>query len=216
MTIALVHSPLVRASASWGRLPGLLGGLVVDVAGDDRPPYWRRFVEAAAQAIPRGSILVGHSGAGPLLPALGEAIGGAGGYVFLDAGLPADGRSRLEMMAEEDAEFAAELRADLEAGQRFPAWTVEAIADLAPDPVALIAALQPRGLDYFTEPIPVPAGWPDAACGYVRTSAAYDVPAAAATALGWPLRRLDAGHFAALLEPDAVAAAIREVIAGWD
>ena len=211
----LVHSPLVRGSASWGRLADLLDARVVDVRGDDRPPYWRRFVDAAAAGLRPGAVLIGHSGAGPLLPAIGAAVGGAGGYVFLDAGLPADGLSRLDMMAGEDPALAAELRSNLVAGQRFPLWTAAQLADLVPDPDALVAGLQPRGLDYFDEPIPVPAGWPEAPCGYLRTSPAYDVPAAAAADLGWPVRRLDIGHFAALRAPEEVAAAIRDLTRGW-
>jgi len=72
-------------------------------------------------------VLVGHSGAGPLLAQVGfarrAARGVVGGYLFLDAGLPRPGRaaSRLDLMTGEDPVLAAELRAALEAGARFPA-----------------------------------------------------------------------------------------------
>src|SRR5215218_7337252 len=102
-TVALLHSPIVGVE-SWGTLPDALrqGGLAVlavRVDGDDRPPYAERYVERAAAAVlaavPRPArplVLVGHSGAGPLLPAVGAALraGGLppGGYLFCDAGLP--------------------------------------------------------------------------------------------------------------------------------
>ena len=73
---------------------------------------------------------------------------------------------------------------------------------------ALIGSLRPRGLAFFTEPLPPAAGWPDAPCGFLRLSAAYDTWAAAAAARGWPTAGLDAGHFHPLVDPDGVAAAL--------
>jgi hypothetical protein len=73
---------------------------------------------------------------------------------------------------------------------------------------ALIGSLRPRGRAFFTEPLPPPAGWPDAPCGFLRPSAAYDGWAAKAAARGWPTAGLDAGHFHPLVDPDGVAAAL--------
>ncbi len=228
-TLVLLHSPLVGV-ASWGTLPEALGragagAVAVAVGGDDRPPFARRYVDEAVAgtlaADPPGPlVLVGHSGAGPLLGAVGAGLAAAGrpagGYLFCDAGLPEDGATRLELLAAEDPEMAAAFRAELERGGRFPEWGDAELAPLVPDPAAraaLIGSLRPRDLAFFTEPLPPAPGWPDAPCGFLRLSAAYDHWAAAAAAQGWPTASLDAGHFHPLADPGEVAAALLGLLA---
>jgi hypothetical protein len=224
-TLVLLHSPLVGVE-SWGRLPEALGrggveAVVVAVDGDDRPPFAERYVRAAVEGVLAGPartgplVLVGHSGAGPLLGAVGAGLRAAGrpcgGYLFCDAGLPQDGASRLELLAVEDEAMAEAFRAELERGGRFPEWGHADLAPLVPDPearAALIGSLRPRGLAFFTEPLPPAPGWPDAPCGFLRLSAVYDQWAEAAAARGWPTAALDAGHFHPLVDPEGVAAAL--------
>lgn len=58
------------------------------------PPFARRQVEVVAETVGwRPTVLVGHSGAGPLLGAMADAIDDVRGCVFVDAGLPTPGRS---------------------------------------------------------------------------------------------------------------------------
>jgi hypothetical protein len=257
-TLVLLHSPLVGVE-SWGALPGALGRggaavLAPRVDGDDRPPFAERYVAAAAGAVLAAApgpalplVLVGHSGAGPLLPAVGAALAAGGlppgGYLFCDAGLPPDGGAaaregaaapgggeptegglgrgrapadRLDLLAEEDAAMAAGFRDELAAGGRFPEWSDRDLEPLVPDPAArggLVASLRPRRLDFFTEPLPVVAGWPDAPCGYLRLSAAYDTWFARAAARGWPNAGLEVGHFHALVDPDGLAGALLALLA---
>lgn len=66
-----------------------------------RLPYWERHAGAVARQL-RGPgsehppILVVHSGAGPLPPAIRRLPGSpVGGDLFVDAGIPDDGRSRI-------------------------------------------------------------------------------------------------------------------------
>jgi len=234
-TVVLLHSPLVGVE-SWGAVPEALrrGGaavLAAPVDDDDRPPYAGRYVaQAAARVLATAPapasplVLAGHSGAGPLLPAVGAALraGGrpVGGYLFCDAVLPVDRGlqvTRLDLLAEEDPALAAGFRAELEAGGRFPGWNDPDLAPLVPDPAtraALLAGLRPRGLDFFTEPLPGgPPSWPDAPCGYLHLSAAYDTWLERAEALGWPAASLRAGHFHALVDPDGLAAAMLALLA---
>jgi alpha/beta hydrolase family protein len=228
-TLALLHSPLVGVE-SWGALPEALerGGVdavAVPVGGDDRPPFAERYVHGAVAGVLAAAregplVLVGHSGAGPLLGAVGAglAAGGrpAGGYLFCDAGLPEDGATRLDLLAAEDPELAAAFRAELARGGRFPTWGDAELAPLVPDPAAraaLIGSLRPRDLAFFTEPLPAAPGWPDAPCGYLRLSPAYRTWAAAAAARGWPTAALEAGHFHPLADPDAVADALLGLLA---
>jgi Alpha/beta hydrolase family len=230
--LVLLHSPLTSVTA-WGRLPRLLGAAagvpvhVVDVDSDDRPPFATRYVAAAAghlaTALRPGEpvLLVAHSAAGPLLPQLAfarrAAHGPVRGYVFLDALLPRPGgpASRLDLLAAEDPGLAAARRTELEAGRSVPSWSSEDLAEDLPDPAdraALLAGVRPRPLAYYTEPVPFPGDWPDAPCGFLRTSAAYDWSARVAAGRGWPVESIDAGHFAALAQPADTAAALLRLI----
>ena len=228
--LALLHSPLVGVE-SWGMLPAVLrrvgaGAVAVAVGGDDRAPFAERYVGGVVAAVMEGPppagplVLVGHSGAGPLLGAVGSRLRGAGrpvgGYLFCDAGLPEDGATRLDLLAVEDPEMAAAFRAELERGGRFPTWSDAELEPLVPDPAAraaLVGSLRPRELGFFTEPLPAAPGWPDAPCGYLRLSAAYDRWAEEAGSRGWPTARIDAGHFHPLVDPDGVATALLGLLA---
>ena len=228
-TMMLLHSPLVGVE-SWGELAAALEragaeAMAVPVAGDERAPfaegYVRGAVDGVLEAAPAGPVvLVGHSGSGPLLGAIGSRLRGrrrpVAGYLFCDAGLPRAGASRLDLLAAEDPAMAAAFRTELERGGRFPEWGDAELAPLVPDPgarAALLGSLRPRGLEFFTEPLPATAGWPDAPCGYLRLSGAYEPWTEEATARGWPVATLDAGHFHPLVDPDGVAAALLGVLA---
>ena len=233
-TLLLCPSPLTRAVV-WGRLPEVLAARgvaaeVLDPVGDDVPPFAVRWVAACATqaaTLPPGPVvLVGHSGAGPLLPRLGGALHAAGrrvsAYVFLDAMLPRDRPgSRLDLMRDEDPEFTEQLHDHLHGGGRFPEWTDDELAEVVPDPAdraALVSGLRPRGDDFFHETLPAPGdgepgGWPDAPCGYLRTSEAYVVPARWAGLRGWPVSEHEAGHFAALRDPEGTAEALLALLA---
>jgi hypothetical protein len=228
-TYVLAHSPLTGPVA-WGRLPSLLqdqgyGVVVINVDDDDEPPYADRYVAQATAAISAASaapmIFVAHSGAGPLLPAITATLTSAhrppGGFIFLDAGIPRPGQpSRLDLLRKEDSSLAAEFLDSLRAGTRFPAWTIDDLADIVPrieDRIALVESLRPRALDFFTEPLPDLEGWPDAPCGYLRTSPAYDFWTREAEQCGWPVTRRELGHFPALANPDATLQALLELVA---
>jgi hypothetical protein len=222
----LAHSPLT-GPAAWGRLPALLreqayAVVVIDVEDDDEAPYAERYATRAATQIaaaepPTPTIFVAHSGAGPLLPAITASLTSSGGYIFLDAGLPRPGRpSRRDLLREEDEGFAAEFVDSLRRGNRFPAWTADDLADLVPDVddrIALMKSLRPRGLEFFSEPLPALEKWPDAPCGYLRTSAAYDLWLHIAEQRGWPAMSRDFGHFPALASPEGTLQALLELAA---
>lgn len=217
-SFALIHSPLVGPT-TWSQIAAVLDrpAIVPELSESGDGAFWERHAISAARAIGNesGVVLVAHSGAGPLLPAIAERLSHRpAGYIFVDAGLPKDGLSRLELMREEDAEFARSFGQYLNDGRSYPNWTDDDLRSLVPERAVreqLIAELRPRAIGFFSEPIPVSSGWPDAACGYVRLSASYDRPFADAQARGWPSRRIDAGHFRMLVDPNAVARAMMEV-----
>ncbi len=181
-------------------------------------PYWRRHARAAAEAfrsIPTGPppILVGHSGAGPLLPAIRQEAGRpVAAYVFVDAGLPKDGQSRLG-----PGEFGQQVRELYAAGDRFPNWSDEDLRAVVPDPELrhrLLSELRPPPLAFWEESIPVFAGWPDAPCAYLRfvPNPSYDDAASEARRRAWPCAEIPGHHFHMLVDPRAVAAAILRLL----
>jgi pimeloyl-ACP methyl ester carboxylesterase len=231
VALVLAHSPLTGPEA-WGHLPATLrelGTRVVVLDVDDRtPPFAASYVADAARQITGAGldepvVLVAHSGGGYLLPQIGATQRAArrtvGGYVFVDAGVPhARGATRLGLLRAEDTDFAAELQALLVAGGVFPTWTDDDLRELIPDDGVrrgLVASLRPRGRDFFVEPLPCPPDWPDAPCGFIKLSAAYEVPARVARSRGWTVRDAPAnqpgGHFAACADPVGVAGMLREV-----
>jgi pimeloyl-ACP methyl ester carboxylesterase len=224
-SFVLVQSPLGGPS-TWEPVAGALRrrGAVATVPALTEPgqgePFWHGHARAPAAALaaaPDGPVvLAGHSGGGPLLPAVRAAAGrAAAAYLFVDSGLPVDGQARLGALAAEDPALAAEFERHLGAGGRYPEWTDEQLASEIPDPAwrrRVLAELRPRARPFWTEPLSVPAGWPDAPCAYLRLSASYLVPARQARERGWPLRELDAGHFHLLTDPDAVAGAMLDLV----
>ncbi len=225
----LIHSPLVGpttwepvAVALRERWRSAMVAPLQDHVYSPRP-YWVQHAEAVKYGLQalrpnRPVILVGHSGAGPLLPVIGARLRQpVAAYLFVDAGIPVDAASRLDLMQREDPVWAAQFEQSLRDGEVFPTWTDEDLAAIVPDAEqrrALLADLRPRDWIFFAEPIPVPGGWPDAPCAYLQFSAAYDEPArqAQAQAQGWPFRHMDAGHFHMLVEPEAVAEAMLELV----
>jgi hypothetical protein len=232
--LVLAHSPLTGPEA-WGVLPDELRRrghpvVVVEVRDDDAAPYATRYVARAALQVRAAcddmrTVLIGHSGAGYLLPLLGAARRAArapvAGYVFLDAALPpARPTSRLDLLRAEAPELADQLGPHLAGGGRFPDWTDDDLRGLVPgDAVrrALVTGLRRRDGDFFAEPIPVAPDWPDAPCGFLRLSPGYDSAARLAGQRGWPpvLGPDDrpGGHFAMLVDPVAVADDLDTVLA---
>ena len=215
----LIHSPLV-GPLTWSRVAEemQLRGLDVVVpalndSSQSQEPFWKQHARSVSEALvelPRNTFvtLVAHSGAGPLLPAIRQSIPNpVHAYVFVDAGIPRDGATRLDLMKSEDPEWAAQFQEELERGGRFPAWSMDDLLEVIPDESLrrqMVAELRPRGLEFFTEPIPVFDGWPDAPCVYIQFSAPYDRPAAQAREAGWASYEMAAGHFHMLVDAKAV------------
>lgn len=189
-TIVLLHSPLTTASA-WGALPEALGAydvVVPEVADDDSPPYLGRYVaraalEIAAARVRPPVVLVAHGDAGPLLPSIGAAQRAAHRLV------------------------GAYVFVDAELPRARPSRRGYASGEV-PEGVAL----RVRDAGFFAEEPPLPQDWPDAPCGYLRTSEGHEGPARQARLRGWPVAEHLAGHFAAALDPAGTAAALGSLL----
>jgi hypothetical protein len=217
--IALVHSPLVGHSV-WGHVGTVLRRNGHRVTVPSLPgvvtggPIWRGQVAVVA-SVDEPTALVAHSGAGPLMPAVVDAVPGSPPVVLVDAALPHPGVSRLDDMPDDPAH---RLRA-LESHGHLPRWhewfPEEALRRLIPDDTLwgeLVASCPDLSLDLMTEPMPDAPDLDPAATSYVRLSAAYDAAADRADSLGWATRRLDLHHLALLTHPAEVAEAVEQAI----
>ncbi|WP_068756140.1 hypothetical protein [Thermobifida cellulosilytica] len=175
----LLHSPL-GAAADWGSLPDDLAArgvetVVVAVTDDDRPPYAARYVaraslQIAAAAPARPLLLVAAGAAGPLVPAVAAAQRAARRTVA--------GYLLVDALLPQPG---TPTRAELAAAQQHL------------DPPV-------RPPDFFTEPLPMTADWPDAPCGYLRTGDGYAHSAHLAELRSWPVRRKHGEPLADALE----------------
>jgi hypothetical protein len=216
---ALIHSPLV-GPLTWILVADQMRQKGMDVivpalvdSSDSEKPFWKQHAESVSRAlahIPKDTslTLVAHSGAGPMLPIIRRFIANpVNAYVFVDAGIPRNGATRLDLMKSEDPEWAKQFHQELEQGEHFPNWNFDDLKEVLPDESLreqMVAEIRPRGLSFFTEPIPVFDGWPDAPCVYIQFSAAYERPATQARQAGWQTHELQAGHFHMLVDAKTV------------
>jgi hypothetical protein len=223
----LIHSPLV-GPLTWSLVAAELRGRGFDVlvpnmedSPNSREPFWKQHAESVSRALAHvpnetSLTLVAHSGAGPLLPAIRQSIPyPVKTYVFVDAGIPRDGASRLDLMKLEDPEWANEFQQELERGEHFPTWSFDDLQEVIPDASLrrqMVAELRPRALDFFTEPIPVFDGWPDAPCIYLQLSPAYEWDAEQARKGDWQVHILEAGHFHMLVDAKSVTSLIVDAV----
>jgi hypothetical protein len=225
VTFVLVHSPLVGPS-SWEptaraltrrgcrcRVPAVPGGSI---------PAWRDWADAVSDAMEPNeaaepAVLVGHSAAGLLLPAIATRTR-AVGLVFVDARIPpGDG-----VVAPAEEQFMTFVRARAGADGLLPPWSRwwgdEVVEGLVPDPVARtrFEADAPRlPVSWFDDVAAVPA-WSGLAAGYVQLSPAYAEAAVAARSHGWPVETVDGTHVSTVAHPEAVASAILAVLTRLD
>ena len=215
----LIHSPLV-GRLTWSLVADHMRRLdltafipTLSDSPDSKEPYWKQHAASVARIladIPKDAVLtlVAHSGAGPLLPAIRQSIPNpVHAYVFVDAGIPRNTATRLDLMKLEDLDWANDFERQLERGERFPTWSMDDLQSVIQDDALrrqMVAELHPRGSDFFTEPIPVFAGWPDAPCIYVQFTSAYDWDSTQAQGFGWPTYKLEAGHFHMLVDAKEV------------
>ncbi len=164
----------------------------------------------------RRTVLVGHSGAGPLLAAAGDACGGVDGYVFVDAGLPTPGQSWFETVPAELAEQVHGIARDGWLPPWSEWWSPDEMAELLPDAQVrehFATGCPPLPVAMFEEALPPSPGWASRPGAYLRLSDVYEESAGQARALGWPVIELDGHHLSVLTEPELVMEAILDLVA---
>jgi pimeloyl-ACP methyl ester carboxylesterase len=224
-TLLFVHSP-VAGPSTWTYTADMLqqrgfGCVVPDLTGvaTMEPPFYPKYAVAAAAAVNDTSdtvVVVGHSAAGALLPAIAEAVGDrTRGAVFVDAMLPQPGRSWFDTAP---PELTAQLRGLADRGL-LPPWhewfPPGMLAELVPDPARrrrLIAEIPRLPVAYFDEPAPAARFANEVACAFLRLGAPFDPAADKAERLGWWVVRRDWDHLRMISAPAAVARLIAQAI----
>lgn len=213
----LVHSPLVGPTTwSWlaeelrqqGHHVAVPSLLEAAISGS-----WQECVSAVVAAAPPGVpvVGVGHSGAGPLLPAIAAQLNPwPARLVFVDATVPpANGPAALV-----PEQFLEPLTALAQDGI-LPPWSEwfepGTMETLIPGPArreVVLAELPRLPLSLFRARIPMPHGWASAACAYIHLSDAYREDAAGAASRGWPVIQLLGSHLDFITQPERLVGAL--------
>lgn len=227
IVFVLVASPLGGAF-TWRGVADELNSLgrtaiVVEPRDEEEAatPFWLQEANSAAVQVgealgPNGRLLlVAHSGAGTLLPAIGDRLHDrVAGYIVVDGPIPRDGESQLTLMRHSAPQLAEVVSKVLAAGGSFPVLGDDHLrSEITDDALrrAVLAEARPRAARFYEERVTVPAGWPDAPCGYVQLSATQAPAFAEASACGWACLRTPGHHFLMVTEPVRVARLLLEL-----
>lgn len=225
----LVHSPLV-GPATWTGVADVLRARGHDVvvpslvaAITAGPPFAAPAVETVVAAVDGAGVagplvVAGHSGAGPLLPAIGDSLGErVACHLLVDAALPMPGRARIDDI---HPSFRGRLTGLVRPDGTLPPWHEwwgpGVIDGFVPDPdrrAQVVAEILPVPYAVFEEPLPDVPDWPAAPCAYLRLSEAYAVEEATASGMGWPVTGVHGTHLELVSSPERVAAAMLDLVA---
>lgn len=223
MRLVLLHSPLV-GPGTWRLLSPVLEQKGFQVAVVDfrpeiarQPPYYVRLVGAVKSAVASGqsakNILVVHSGAGSLVPAV-VAESNVAGAIFVDALLPHANRSWFSTISDPLKAHLTSLAHDDHLPPWHRWWGERAIRSLFDDDESyeqFVAELPEIPLAFLSEPAPASELPEYLACAYLQLGPGNAPDAATAERLGWPVRRLPLHHLAVLTRPLETATALAEL-----
>jgi pimeloyl-ACP methyl ester carboxylesterase len=221
-TLVLVHSPLVGPS-SWRPFDDLASARRFDVVRPDltgvvdaERPEWRSVVDTAVDSTTERTdlVVVGHSGAGALLPTIAHRTNDRlRAVVFVDAIVPpTTGEHRT---SERLSEFLDDRTVD---GRLLPWldwWPPGVVGELVKSSQQLeeLRSDIPRlPRSFYDADIPMPDDWSSGPCAYLQLSPAYGAELRIADELGWPTAVVDGSHLSMFTEPSAVLAAVEELL----
>lgn len=216
----LVPSPLVGPT-TWRWVADRLRTdghdvTVVDFGDAASTGGWRACVDTAVvQALTDTGVVVGHSGAGLLLPWIAARLPSSPDrLVFVDAPVP----SVDEPTPLLPPPLLDHLSTLAGADGMLPPWSEwfgpDTMAELVPDAerrAAVVADLPRLSLAYFEDVVPTPP--PTPAVTYVLLSEIYRPDAEAAAARGWPVVEHPGAHLDIVTAPDPIAATLTDLAA---
>jgi hypothetical protein len=220
MRFVLVHSPVVgpstwrwvadalRSQAHEAIVPNLVAAAL---AGDPGV-----FAQAAAKAADsdKDTIIVGHSGAGAVLPLVAARMRvKPPRMVFVDAGVPP-----CEGTFSAGGDFLATLR-DLAVNGVLPVWSQwwgeGVLDDLIRDDRRrreIEKELPQVPLAFYETPIELSLDWCSSAGAYVLLSEAYRLDAGRAASLGWPVVERPGEHLDIVNDEGAIASILLNLL----
>lgn len=217
MVYVLIHSPLV-GPGTWSPVARELkrrgrSAVVPALFGPAGPPPadWRQAVDAVHAALEPLSdpvLLVGHSGAGLLLPAIAVTVTPpVGGLIFVDSEIPA----RIGDTPFVPSALLDQLRTLAPDGV-LPPWAdwfgEDAMRDEVPDDALRLELAQEMpslSFAFLEQSISSPPGWDRVPCAYVLLSDAYRDAAIEARSRGWRVEEIaGARHLHIVTAPEAV------------
>ncbi len=170
-------------------------------------------VVAAVDAAHDDVVLVGHSYAGFVVREAADRLGGAvARLVLLDAWVGADGDSLLSVAPDWFAEGVVEAARQRGAGWQVPVPPPALVGVDDPDDAAwLTTRLTPHPLKTFADATALTGAVDAVPTAAIVCSRSSGIPFADwATAFGWPIRRLDAGHDAMVTNPADLARTLED------
>ncbi|MGI9610276.1 MAG: alpha/beta fold hydrolase [Acidimicrobiia bacterium] len=217
MNFVFVHSPFVGKSTWVGVAAALEDRFDTVVVDLHRPGV---VVSNAGHAAEIGahlgsdSVVVVHSGAGPLIPAA-VAVAAPAAVLFVDAALPFS-----QTRAGVYPPGLMERLLTLSVGETLARWDrwfpPDALEELLTDPEVrhrFVAELPSLPVSYMTESLTAAGQWEGLPCGFLQLSAAYRDELALAEQRRWVVATCDGDHLWPLTRPTEVARELESIAA---
>jgi hypothetical protein len=213
--VLAIHSPLVGPSTIQP-----LADALDDVGWSTTVPDLRdalsspaAYGDAVRRAVDSVDIVIGHSGAGAILPTV-AANTSASATVFIDALVP--DTSDVFMPSGRFIELLDSL--PVSEGLLPPWhewWPAETLERVLPDESLrrLVVSEIPRvPRSFYDQPIPLPEEWWTRPAAYLQLSPAYDDDRERAERWGWPTCQLSGHHLDLVTRPDAIARIVTDLV----
>jgi pimeloyl-ACP methyl ester carboxylesterase len=179
-------------------------------------PQWLHLVDTAVERTSDRSdlVVVGHSGAGAVLPAIVHRLKDrVRAVVFVDAIVPPDAGEH--STSEQFVEFLDDKTVDGRLPPWLDWWPDEVVNELVKSPAHLeeLRADMPRlHRSFYDDPVPMPSGWSGGPCAYLQLSSAYDGEYRTAGELGWPRMIIEGSHLTIVTDPAAILTAVEDLV----
>lgn len=226
-SLVFVHSPLLGPT-TWRLVAEILRSrgfrtVVPSLRGvlETGPPYYEKLAATVACALNESElaepiIIVAHSGAGSIVPAIIAAITvPVSAALFVDAVLPHPGTSEIATEPRQIRKKIEKLAID----GWLPPWNdwfrKEILVSLIPNHDLrnrFIGEISKTPLAFFEERAPIVDSWARVHCAYLQLSASYTGDAAKAGNRGWIVHHFESNHLAMITQPLEVAEAINLMI----